>query len=175
MGPSTLIKTFTDSSTRIITTSNTLASKCLPKRKRVRFASTASFVETLHAKNYTTEELKNTWYMRDEYAQISKEIKESLVHLESMPCQQGPTKNDDDCLRGLEARTDIGFLRRKRNKRNGMQAVLVEQENQYRDNFHDAKAIAMAYYFMTKQCVTLAREIAIADELEAAKIYSESK
>jgi hypothetical protein len=176
MGPSTFINSpFMDLSTESIATTDAATTKSLSKRKRVRFVSTASFVETLHINNYTTEEFRNTWYSRDEYSRISKELKESLALQESGPCSEDTVGNDNFCLRGLEAKTEIGFLRRKRNKRNGMQAVLVEQENQLKDNLYDTKAIAMAYHFMTKHCVTLARELGIADELDAAEIYLESK
>ena len=177
MGPSDLInKPFKALSAESIATTYVVTLKSIPKRKRVRFVSTANFVETLHINNYTTEEFRNTWYSREEYSRINKELKESLALQESGLCSEETIGKDNCCcFRGLETKTEIGFLRRKRNKRNGMQAVLVEQENQQKDHMYDTKAIAMAYHFMTKHCVTLAREMGIADELEAAEIYLESK
>ena len=140
------------------------------RRRRVSFHPEVSVQHTLHHKDYTASEKRESWLTMDELKSMKRSCQRLALAL-SNPITHGDdddNNNDDDdgedasrCLRGLEGRTRQGISKRKRVRNAAREAVLWEQNLRRRwgisvDGFHDedatdeANAVADAYYEFTE-------------------------
>ena len=81
-----------------------------PSSRTVAFSDTIGRYETLHWKDYTTEERQQTWYTRWEFALIKLHVKTACQLLNSIPALWEENEDDEailiDCHRGLERRSN---------------------------------------------------------------------
>ena len=81
-----------------------------PSSRTIAFSDTIGRYETLHWKDYTTEERQQTWYTRWEFALIKLHVKTACQLLNSIPALWEENEDDEailiDCHRGLERRSN---------------------------------------------------------------------
>jgi hypothetical protein len=124
-------------------------------KRQVRFLSIVYVRETLSVKNYSEDEIQNTWYSKDENLQRKAQLATELANTDS--------KN---CFRGLEGKSREGLQKRRLNKLCGWMSVFEEQKRQEKLGVHIPKAIATAYSCSVQKCCMEAYNIALLDELE---------
>lgn len=134
------------------------------REKLVQFFPMVEMHETLHVNDYTRDEIAHVWYSEAEFAGMRADQKLALDLFEFGIY----TDKDQDCLRGLEARTRWGAKERRYNKELGRAAVFQEQSLQEYDSKYDPEAIARAYASATKHCSVAAAEAGRIDELHAS-------
>lgn len=139
--------------------------------KRVTFCQQARVRRVGSWKNYTDDELADSWYSQAEYKLIR--------HLCCQDVLKTEKGEDVACFRGLECHTKLGRSNRTENKVRSFVAVLEEQEAQWEAaedeggsaaDEDDEEAIALAYRQVSISCQLEANKIAIAD-WQAAKEY----
>ena len=179
----------------VLTSSNhNKSNKSSKTKKRVTFVPKARVYPVLHIQEYTNEEMKSTWYNKDDMVCMQSEIKEivnTYIHEGLRKCL-----SKYECIRGLECRFPQGSKSRSDNKRASRQAVILEQSKQ-RSNESGAGAttttkttkstttskasikkhldenqIALVYMLETRHCQVSAHEIALEDEEEVVRMYN---
>ena len=138
-----------------------------PKRKNVSFASVVNTNSIIHINDFSPEEIKMTWYNREELRVIKAEAKIVANSLDK--------ENTCLCLRGLEARTSAGARRKRQNRVEARGAVFFEQEMQDEDGYSDPDAIADAYFYSSERCQAEAQMLALRDQEEAMEVQRSVK
>ena len=146
--------------------------------KRVSFYRKVRVIPVLHKDDYSESEISATWFRPTDLMRIKLEIQFTLAEI-----QRGFRLDDDDDIitcRGIEYRTRDGKELRARNKADGLQAVLREQELQRKGNFDDQDCIAREYKNATYICQITAQAIGRADavavkDIQLAEVISETK
>ena len=173
----------------VLTSSNhNKSNKSSKTKKRVTFVPKARVYPVLHIQEYTKEEMKSTWYNKDDMVCMQSEIKEivnTYIHEGLRKCL-----SKYECIRGLECRFPQGSKSRSDNKRASRQAVILEQSKQRHRNESgtatttkttknatikkhlDENQIALVYMLETRHCQVSAHEIALEDEEQVVQMYN---
>ena len=132
--------------------------------KRVTFHRNARVKRTLHLNDYETEEIRATWYNREELA---------FIKVENQCCVETMKRGDNCCTdyegvctRGLEALSDAGGKLKTENKVAAWEAVLDEQDYQYFEGIDEPEMIALVYFECSYRCQLEAYSRARKDERE---------
>ena len=135
-----------------------------PPRKSVRFSEAPNTIFLIpHLNEFTKEETKATWFEPNEYACMKSEYKDTLFLMEC-----GKTLDDTEhTARGLEYRTQEGAWARYENKRDAYNAVLDEQDIQWKEDYDDDEALRRVYLEHSTKCSESAHKLAMQDALEA--------
>ena len=133
------------------------------RRLRVSFNPKVYVRETLHSADYTDEEKVNSWYQKDEMAQI----KDDMVAAVRMMIR-GELLSDtrEHCSRGLEFRSREGANQRKMNKFRALEAVLDEQDEQIDAGIFNDNAISLVYQSVSLRCINEAHKRGIRDAVD---------
>jgi hypothetical protein len=105
---------------------------------RVRFVPYHQELEIMSIHDYTQEEIQNTWYSKNEFALLIKDLDRS----NNIP------------------------IKRRQNIRSGWMAVRNEQKRQRKLRICDPESMAVVYSTASKTCSTEAHTMALWNELE---------
>lgn len=119
-----------------------------------------------HIDDFSESEVATIWYNGDEYDDIKSDFKTTVFLMEN-----GMELPEDQTGRGLEYRTQQGAWNRYENKKNAHNAVLDEQDKQWKDDADDFDEMARVYIEVSRRCIEDALEMARRDELEARAVY----
>lgn len=131
-------------------TTTTTTAKNVPlstSRKTVSFAPTVYVRQVLHINNYLEQEVQDSWYTKEEYSRIKKEISLTVYMMDREELQDQPKKNKNDdwyCGRGLETRTKTGTVRKHQNREQA-RFVVFDMQHMYSrlgSEEHRARAVA---------------------------------
>jgi hypothetical protein len=144
--------------------------KELPLIKSVRFSDDSSIREITHLDDMPEEDVTATWYTSKEYSEIKSSYQMTIFMMEA-----GETLNDaEHTSRGLEYRTQEGAWARYENKRDAYNAVLDEQDRQWKVDKDDDMKIRQIYLKHSTKCADAAVVRALQDEKEAREYQKES-
>jgi hypothetical protein len=137
------------------------------EERNVRFSTEPVFHFTLSRKDYTPEEIRASWFEREEYRKITKECCKQIKKMESGEV----LKDKEYCSRGLESHTRLAAISKTRNRETAINAVLDEQEDQ-REMVGDVdeEDIAQRYQQTTSSCQLWASSVGLRDQ-RAAEEY----
>ena len=138
---------------------------------RVSFGATVDMCEVMSRSEYTQEELKASWFDRDELRRMKENTKSEGKLVEQGLLLNGP----DVSIRGLEAKTRAGMKRKRQNRLNAYAAVFFEIDRQEYEGYFDEDLIADAYFNYSEQCAVSAQMIGKRDEVEAKDLYNYQK
>lgn len=134
-------------------------------RKRVTFEPHIQTYSTIHHSEYTPEERQKTWISDADMEVMKSERKACLRIMEKF----NPVVDDHAFyFRGLEAKTQEGFKRKRFNFVDACMAVLDEQSDQCDSGTTDPDAIAKAYMASSQSSVERARQRGIFDQAAAS-------
>ena len=150
--------------------------------RKVGFASWVGVKDTISVFDMTDDEIENYWLQEDEYMEIRRRNRalirraEKLHSLrEPLPASESYEELGDDIeqkedgnylsFRGLESGTRSESMRKKTSRRNSIQRVLIEQEFQCLQGYHDDEAIADLYTEVTSPCKFRAVHLAMEDRI----------
>lgn len=136
-------------------------------KKKLRFNFDKNVVFPIpHLDNMTDEEVALIWYDSEEYSEIKSSYQLTIFRMES-----GELKEDDDhTSRGLEYRTQTGAWARYENKRDAYNAVLDEQDRQWKVDQDNDVEIGRVYLQHSTKCAVAAAERGAEDAKEAKEI-----
>ena len=104
-------------------------------------------------------EVVAAWYNHEDFARMRREANATanrvLSGLEINP--------ETSTIRGLENKTVVGAMRRKRNKLQAMLCVSQEQNIQRAQRICDEEHLSLIYIHNTKHCLKEARKLAVQD------------
>jgi hypothetical protein len=147
------------SSEGLLVVSTTLTKSLAPKpRRTVTFGTTLQMKHTIHIREYTAEEIENTWYTPAEYKIIKLSVRTVVLML-----KQGEQLRPDQCVRGLEYKTKHGRETRGLNQIEALIAVLDEQDRQALHDEKDQDRLSQVYKLLTAHCAATAHYIGIND------------
>jgi hypothetical protein len=147
------------------------------QEKRVTFCMTAIIVDTLHVKDYTTEEWRATWYTAQEMNGLKKKRRDVLRRMDQLNKDwdvYDGTDDGDECFRGLEGKTQLIRRRRHVEHKAAAAAVLDEQDEQYSRGLLDHSYIAYLYEMHTRHNMERARQRGERDAKAAAAAVIEA-
>lgn len=146
-----------------------------PGTKGVRFCDRVVVFPIIHFTEFTTMEKQSTWYSRQELKAIKKDNRDfmrppfnNLLYFEV----QDNTIEMQTTVRGLECKTLMGALRKRRHKVQAWQTVFFEQQRQNILGYSDPDAVADAYFEITEPCQMAAHMLALRDARESESIFS---
>jgi hypothetical protein len=142
---------------------NSMATEATEIGTCVSFNEYAAVCPTIALKDYSTEELKATWYTDSECSTIVKQC----CHQISKMDKGEVLKDKKYCARGLEAHTRMGSIVKHKNRAESINAVLREQETQFLKNDWadlDDEAIARVYHQATSSCQMWANALGFRDK-----------
>jgi len=141
-----------------------------PLTKSVRFSEDAHELFLIpHLDEFTEEEMISIWYEPNDYSNMKNEYKDTVFLIE---CGKG-LDEVEHTARGLEYRTQEGAWARYENKRDAYNAVLDEQDAQWKGDYDDDEALRRVYLEHSAKCAVNANRLAIADAREAERIFDE--
>lgn len=149
-------------------------------RPKIRFNGFDEVQMTLHMNDYTGQELKRSWYRREDYdamIQLARTTvkKEEERHLQVMQQQQqqppaaAPPPSELE-TRGLEAWSSSGTRQVRQVKEAAIEAVWDEQHRQWDAGVHDPDSLRRAYREVSAAAQAVAQERAAADRQVAERI-----
>eukprot|EP00980_Cylindrotheca_fusiformis_P009468 scaffold2068_cov96-Cylindrotheca_fusiformis.AAC.24 len=130
--------------------------------RRVRFSADVTFFPCIARGDFSPQELQACFY-------TSKEKKQQWVH-QNKAVTRSEQGKEEDC-RGLESLTDKGYRIMTLAKNKCVDAVMDEQEEQWREGITCLERIAMASMQVSKASIIMARKIAKRDAQKANKAY----
>lgn len=137
-----------------------------PLSKSVRISDQEDVFSIPHLNDMSDEEVAAIWYHGEEYTEI-KSSYQATIHLMEM----GQVREDDDnTCRGLEYRTQEGAWARYENKRDAYNAVLDEQDRQWKVDKDDEEKISRIYLEHSTKCTQAAISRGAMDAKEAKEI-----
>lgn len=145
--------------------------KQTPKEGRVTFYPEVFIRETIHINNFSRDEKVASWYGREEFVALKKDMVPVLRLIVSGK-YTGDTENL--CARGCESRHKEGSRHRKMNKLNGLLSVLDEQLRQERRGHFDCMQLATVYMSANATCRIIANKVGKSDEIAVMEINKES-
>jgi hypothetical protein len=133
-----------------------------PKMHRaVSFSRTNKTYKVLAIDDYSDKEIASTWYNGEENHLIVHKCQKIIRRM----------KNNVDigkyCVRGLERMSGARKESLNRNRCNAYDAVLYEQEAQFKTRRDDQELIAKLYHAVCAQCQVEATEMGLSDEYAA--------
>ncbi len=157
-----------------------------PTRREVKFVSCVTVHHVLHLTEYSKEEVINTWYSKREIRAMKQKCKEEAtqvvlhafenedmrIHDEHGPLVDSTNKyvEPTSTLRGLESKTTMGSLRKKRHRIQAWTAVFMEQRRQNIEGLSDPESLADAYFEVSEPCHVVANMVAIRDARDVESI-----
>jgi hypothetical protein len=118
--------------------------------------------EILHLNDIPPDAVADIWYDSSEYAQIKKDYKFTIFLMESGKKLTG----DVHTSRGLEYRTQKASWARHENKKDAYNAVLDEQDRQWKEDIDDWDIISRIYLEHSSKRLNAAHERGVEDEKE---------
>ena len=140
------------------------------RKKSVTFSPSVLMYRTMHIKNFTDEEIDNTWYNAEEMKSIVNECVKIIAFMDSTGAP-----SSSECFRGLEFRTPQGQKKRTTHRFCAIDAVLREQDAQWEYEENDINQIRASYRAYSKPSRAEALRIGLEDAKEAMKIYQEGE
>jgi len=134
--------------------------------KGVKFADMNEIFHIDHLDDITDKEVAETWYNAKEYSEIKSNYQATIFIME----QGHDISGDELTSRGLEYRTQDGAWARYENKRDAYNAVLDEQDRQWKVDRDDDEKIRDIYLDHSEKCATAAHVRALEDEKVSRKI-----
>jgi hypothetical protein len=131
-----------------------------PLSKGVRFSDKNEVFPIQHLDDMTDEEVYAIWYTSREYSEIKQAYQVTIFMMESGEEVSG----DEHTSRGLEYRTQEGAWARYENKRDAYNAVLDEQDRQWKVDKDDYDKIRQIYLKHSTKCANAAIVRALQDE-----------
>jgi len=139
------------------------------RRHKIRFTNRVQFKNIRHVSEFSEDEIKNGWYNKDDFNQMSDDVSEISKLLE-----KGVTRRDgeDLCIRGLEhiVEEDLANFRAEK-MINSIDAVLDEQEEQWDKGEDEPELIAEIYAEYAKTLAKEAYAIGLRDAEEGYKSF----
>ena len=129
-------------------------------------AMTTKVYETLHVYDYTEEEKQATWYTQKEVAAIRRDMKDTILYIETFGIETLMGRNDREdefCVRGLEHRTSATSRQRCNTRQKATLAVMQEQYKQRCMEDYDPDYISYVYKAQSHQSKLKALEYAQQD------------
>ena len=173
---------------KVDTRSPSGSSSLSSSRRKIGFEPWVGVKNTISRYDMTEEEVENCWLGDDEYVEIRRRNRMVIRHGESFyqlgeplpddsyynedySAEDIEQKEDGDylCIRGLESSSKSGSIRKKTYRRNSIQQVLVEQEYQRVQGFHDETAISELYIEHTSPSKFRAVHLAMEDRIAAER------
>jgi hypothetical protein len=139
--------------------------------KSVSFATHDTVHHTIARQDFSSEELKATWFSGEEFLQILDQCNKQIHKMD-----QGKILKDKKyCARGLEALTRTGSITRSKSRAQSIQAVLEEQDALTSQGvLVDEDAIGFVYHDVTSSCQMWASVIGYRDQ-QAAERYMDDE
>lgn len=123
-----------------------------------------------HLNDFSDEEVAAIWYEPVNYAEMKSEYKGTVFLIEC-----GTILDEQEhTARGLEYRTQEGAWARYENKRDAYNAVLDEQDIQWKEDSDDPEELRNVYLQHSTKCSVAAHQLACKDALEAQAICAEA-
>jgi len=141
------------------------------RSQRVSFGAIVTIHEVLNRDDYTREELKASWFDRDDMHRMKENARSEAKLVDSNLL----VPSSDVSVRGLEHRTKEGMKQKRQNRMNAYTAVFIEIDCQQEDGFYDEDLIADAYFAYSEPCAITAQMIGKRDEIEAMTTYEDQK
>jgi hypothetical protein len=139
----------------------------IPLVKSVTFAGENEVQEITHIDDIPDEEVAAIWYEAQEYADMKLSYKDTVFLMEC-----GKELDEvEHTARGLEYRTQEGAWARYENKRDAYNAVLDEQDLQWKEDKDDDEAIRRVYQEHSLKCRESALAVGLQDARLAQKIH----
>eukprot|EP00531_Pseudo-nitzschia_arenysensis_P013809 CAMPEP_0116147568 /NCGR_PEP_ID=MMETSP0329-20121206/17825_1 /TAXON_ID=697910 /ORGANISM="Pseudo-nitzschia arenysensis, Strain B593" /LENGTH=191 /DNA_ID=CAMNT_0003643507 /DNA_START=86 /DNA_END=661 /DNA_ORIENTATION=+ len=140
------------------------------EEKRVWFASMTIEYDVMSRYEYTREELEASWYDANEMKKIKDTARSEAKLVEAGLLVEEPNFS----VRGLEAKTRKGVLRKRKRRTNAYLSVFFEIDSQIEEGYFDDELVADAYYVYSEPCAMEAEKVGKQDALDARAIYNES-
>lgn len=137
--------------------------------KKVSFYPDVLFLGTLHRRDCSATELRQTYYTMEELKQMKRSCR-ALARNLSAANFDSQSKDVDPYLRGLEGRTSEGLLKKRTTKKNAREAVFREQCRQRELGINNSCQIADAYFEVTELTQVSAQMLGLRDEKEARNL-----
>ncbi|EEC47486.1 predicted protein [Phaeodactylum tricornutum CCAP 1055/1] len=145
----------------------------LPLTKSVKFSECNETFEVTHLDDMTNKEVADTWYDAKEYSAIKAGYQYTIFLMEAG--EKIPQDDPDNTTRGLEYRTQEGAWARYENKRDAYNAVLDEQDRQWKVDKDDEQRIRKIYLDHSTKCADAAVVRGVKDEREAIRLHAEER
>ena len=116
--------------------------------RKVQFRRRIKVFEIPHLSDFSKEELKSTWYSREESHVIRNTVRDTsdLICSDSV---ETPVNTNGICMDGLLSPTERN--RRRRMIHAAVDAVLMEQDFQEYENLHEEDVLADIYFLFTRE------------------------
>mmetsp|Transcript_1558 Transcript_1558/g.2206 ORF Transcript_1558/g.2206 Transcript_1558/m.2206 type:complete len:181 (+) Transcript_1558:132-674(+) len=137
--------------------------------RSLRFNESVEIFDIPHLNDTPDEDIYATWYSREEYSEIKSAYQLTIYMMESGEESLDDKKNHTS--RGLEYRTQEGAWARYENKRDAYDAVLDEQDRQWKSDSDDDEKLREAYLLHSAKCARNAVTLALQDETDAKEIH----
>jgi hypothetical protein len=137
-----------------------------PMRKSIRFSDINQTFPVPHLDDIGDEDIAEIWYSAAEYSEIKSSYQLTLFMMENGELKE----SDEHTSRGLEYRTQQGAWARYENKRDAYNAVLDEQDRQWKADKDDHDALGRIYLLHSTKCAIAAAERGEDDAKDAKEI-----
>ena len=134
--------------------------------KSIRFSEKNQTFHVPHLDDIGEAAIAEIWYNAAEYSEIKSSYQLTLFMMENGELKE----TDEHTSRGLEYRTQQGAWARYENKRDAYNAVLDEQDRQWKADKDDHDALARIYLQHSTKCAVAASERGDSDAKEAKEI-----
>jgi hypothetical protein len=129
-------------------------------KRSVSFNRSVLAFRHLHIDDFLSDaEIENAWYTQEYLAKIKTNTANAIKKIMAAGGNKPPP-----FPRGLEYRTLDGVQRRRKNRTDAWDAVLIEQDRQLDEGIEDTDLLAHAYIAFASHCSTEARTMGIHDE-----------
>ena len=136
-------------------------------KKKLRFSEDRNQVFAIpHLDDMADVLISRIWYDSEEYSEIKNGYQVTIFRMEKGEFQE----DDQHTSRGLEYRTQEGAWARYENKRDAYNAVLDEQDRQWKIDQDDFEEIGIVYREHSTKCALAAAERGAEDAKEAKEI-----
>jgi hypothetical protein len=138
---------------------------CIKSKKRrpcrVSFNGGVLQQPYIHVNDILDDDVNKAWYSRKELSETKSECRHTINRMIAGECHEEDTLY---CSRGLERRTPASEKRHQQIKFDALDAVLDEQDRQWRDGVSDTESLARAYSACTSHSAKIAHAMAASDE-----------
>jgi hypothetical protein len=144
----------------------------LPLSRSIRWAEKNEIHKIHHIDDMSDEQIAATWYGAKEYSEIKSAYQMTIFMMEAGETITGDVEHTS---RGLEYRTQEGAWARYENKRDAYNAVLDEQDRQWKVDKDDHEKIRQIYQKHSTKCANAAVVRALQDERDIKQYLTEEK
>jgi hypothetical protein len=141
-------------------------------RNRLEFNKKNEIFDVEHLDDMTPQEISNIWYDPKEYAEIKSSYQVTIFLMETAESNDKPLpeETDEHTIRGLEYRTQTGAWARYEKKRDAYNAVLDEQDRQWKVDCDDHERLSEVYLQHSSKCCAAAYQRGVEDAAAAREI-----